>query len=97
MVQNNIFHLDGGGPLDVPAVDKGKDGDAEDGEQFDHLEIEDLVNVILTSRLIQFINSFTTLRFMIQILRYSYLQSLDMSSLTTSSGGEHSGKNGLRA
>ena len=55
MVQNNIFHLDGGGPLDVPAVDKGKDGDAEDGEQFDHLEIEDL----LISRLIQFINSLT--------------------------------------
>ena len=62
-VQKDIFHLDGGGPLDIPAVDKGKDGDAEDGEQFDHLEIEDLVNVILISRLIQFINSSTTLRF----------------------------------
>ena len=79
MVQKDIFHLDGGGPLDIPAVDKGKDSDAEDREQFDHLEIEDLVNVILISRLMQFINSLTTLRFMIQILRYSYLQSLDMS------------------
>ena len=45
MVQKDIFHLDGGGPLDIPAVDKSKDGDAEDGEQFDHLEIEDFVNV----------------------------------------------------
>ena len=45
MVPNNIFHLYGGGPLDIPAVDKGKDSDAEDREQFDHLEIEDLVNV----------------------------------------------------
>ena len=62
-VQKDIFHLDGGGPLDIPAVDKGKDGDAEDGEQFDHLQIEDLVNLI--SRLIQFINSLTTLRFRI--------------------------------
>ena len=43
----HIFHLDGGGPLDIPAVDKGKDGDAEDGEQFDHLEIKYLVNAIL--------------------------------------------------
>ena len=51
MIQKAIFHLDGGGPLDIPAVDKGKDGDAEDGEQFDHLEIKDLVNVILISRL----------------------------------------------
>ena len=97
MVQNNIFHLYGGGPIDIPVVDKGKDSDAEDGEQFDHLEIKDLVNVILISRLIQFINSLTTLRFMIQILRDSYFQSFDMSILTTSSGGEHSGKNGLRA
>ena len=97
MVQKDIFHLYGGGPLDIPAVDKGKDGDAEDREQFDHLEIKDLVNVILISRLIKFINSLTTLRFMIQILRYSYFQSYDMRILTTSSGGEHSGKNGLRA
>ena len=44
-VQKDIFHLNGGGPLDIPAVDKSKDGDAEDGEQFDNLEIEDLVNV----------------------------------------------------
>ena len=51
MVQKDIFHLYGGGPLDIPAVDKGKDGDAEDGEQFDHLEIKDLVDVILISRL----------------------------------------------
>ena len=51
MVPKDIFHLYGGGPLDIPAVDKGKDGDAEDGEQFDHLEIKDLVNVILISRL----------------------------------------------
>ena len=29
--------LDGGGPLDVPAVDEGKDGDAEDGKQLDGL------------------------------------------------------------
>ena len=97
MVQKDIFHLDGGGPLDIPAVDKGKDGNAEDGEQFDHLEIKDLVNVILISRLTQFINSFTTLRFRIQILRYSYFQSFDMSFLSTSSVVEHSGKNGLRA
>ena len=27
-----IFHLYGGGPFDIPAVDKSKDGDAEDGE-----------------------------------------------------------------
>ena len=33
MVQKDIFHLDGGGPLDIPAVDKGKDGDAEDGQK----------------------------------------------------------------
>ena len=45
MVQKDIFHLDGGGPLYIPAVDKSKDGDAEDREQFDNLEIEDLVNV----------------------------------------------------
>ena len=45
MVQRDIFHLYGGGPLDIPAVDKGKDSDAEDGEQFDNLEVEDLVNV----------------------------------------------------
>ena len=59
----HIFHLDSGGPLDIPAVDKGKDGDAEDGEQFDHLEIKDLVNAILISRLIQFMNPLTEVDF----------------------------------
>ena len=29
--------LDRGRPLDIPAVDKGKDGDAEDGQQLDSL------------------------------------------------------------
>ena len=29
--------LDRGRPLDIPAVDKGKDGDAEDGQQLDGL------------------------------------------------------------
>ena len=32
-----ILCLDRGGPLDIPAVDKGKDCDAEDGQQLDGL------------------------------------------------------------
>ena len=69
MVQNNIFHLYGGGPLDIPAVDKSKDGDAEDGEQFDNLEIEDLVNVF------SYFKTYTIHQLFINILRYSYFQS----------------------
>ena len=35
--KRGILCLDGGGRLDIPAVDKGKDGDAEEGEQLDGL------------------------------------------------------------
>ena len=44
--------LDGGGPLDIPAVDEGKDGDAEDGKQLDGLVGRTaLGEVILTMRI----------------------------------------------
>ena len=35
--KRGIICLDGGGPLDIPAVDEGKDGNAEDGKQLDGL------------------------------------------------------------
>ena len=35
--KNGILCLDCGGPFYIPAVDKGKNGDAEDGQQLDRL------------------------------------------------------------